>query len=64
MQRHYQQELGIFQVWTGWLTQGDLVPFITVLWPHNASDDAERLVQVSHLSLCHIPTAASLWGSR
>ncbi len=45
VQRHYQQELGIFQVWTGWLTQGDLVPFITVLWPHNASDDAERLVQ-------------------
>jgi len=32
--RHYQQETGLYQVWTGRLTQGDIIPFVTVLWPH------------------------------
>jgi hypothetical protein len=34
VRRHYQQETGLFQTWTGRLCQGDIVPFVTVLYPH------------------------------
>ncbi|MGC9469277.1 MAG: hypothetical protein ACP5HS_11845, partial [Anaerolineae bacterium] len=54
VRRHYQQEKGLFQIWTGRLGAGDIVPFATVLWPHsgqvNHKDLAESiaLVDVSH----------------
>jgi hypothetical protein len=47
--RHYQQETGLYQVWTGRLTQGDIVPFVTVLWPHDRATDAAGDVDVTSL---------------
>ncbi|MBN1872904.1 MAG: hypothetical protein JXA33_01635 [Anaerolineae bacterium] len=52
--RHYQQETGLYQIWTGWLTHGDIVPFVTILWPHERQEDitplvaAPSLLKVSH----------------
>lgn len=52
--RHYQQETGLYQIWTGHLTQGDIVPFVTVLWPHDQGAaiaplvEALTLLDVSH----------------
>ena len=43
--RHYQQETGLYQVWTGRLAQGDIVPFVTVLWPHDRQADITPLVE-------------------
>jgi len=54
VRRHYQEEVGLFQVWTGWLARGDIVPFVTVLWPHDHNADPDTLargislVEVSH----------------
>ena len=52
--RHYRQETGLFQTWTGHLRAGDVVPFVTVLWPHARDQEiaplanALSLLQVSH----------------
>jgi hypothetical protein len=42
--RYYRQETGLFQVWTGHLTTGDIVPFVTVLWPHDKEQPTPPLV--------------------
>jgi hypothetical protein len=52
IRRHYQQETGLFQIWTGHLTQGDIVPFATVLWPHAPTGDPASLANA--LSLLEI----------
>ena len=41
--RHYRQETGLYQVWTGRLAQGDIVPFVTILWPHGRQENVAQL---------------------
>jgi hypothetical protein len=45
VRRTYHQEAGLFQVWTGWLAPGAIVPFATVLWPHDPDQRAAPLAQ-------------------
>ncbi len=49
IRRYYQQETGLFQMWTGRLSRGDIVPFVTVLWPHDRGEDVTRLVKAISL---------------
>ncbi|MBN1247442.1 MAG: hypothetical protein JXC32_07270 [Anaerolineae bacterium] len=58
VRRHYQQEAGLFQTWTGWLAAGDIVPFVTVLWPHDRGADVAEIARgISLLPVSH-PTRA------
>ncbi|MDF1515715.1 MAG: hypothetical protein P1S60_18055, partial [Anaerolineae bacterium] len=55
VRRHYQEEKGLFQVWTGRLNCGDIVPFVTVLWPHNRDLDVAAISDSITLPSTSIP---------
>jgi hypothetical protein len=58
IRRHYQQEMGLFQVWTGYLQQGDIIPFVTVLWPHERGADVTTLVNALTMSITSKPESS------
>ena len=55
IRRSYQQETGLYQVWTGRLSRGDIVPFVTVLWPHDRGEDVTPLVKAISLPDVSLP---------
>jgi hypothetical protein len=58
IRRHYRQETGLYQIWTGHLLSGDIVPFVTVLWPHNRDQPTEPLAQALSLPEASHPERA------
>lgn len=55
IRRYYQQETGLYQVWTGRLSRGDIVPFVTVLWPHDRGEDVTPFVKAISLPDVSLP---------
>lgn len=50
VRRTYHDETGLFQIWTGWLARGTILPFVTVLWPHAPDDKVGTLAKAITLS--------------
>ncbi len=58
IRRSYQQETGLYQVWTGRLSRGDIVPFVTVLWPHDRGEDVTPFVKALSLPDVSLPDSS------